>query len=117
MQTSGSSTRQNPNIKEMVRNEILKWLSTGIIFPISNSVWISPIHVVLKKCGTTIVKGKKDEMIPSILSVGWRVYIDYRKSNAVTRKDHFSLPVLDQLLERITGYEFYYFLNSFSGYN
>nr|XP_027093596.1 uncharacterized protein LOC113714000 [Coffea arabica] len=109
--------RLNPNMKEVVRNEILKWLDAGIVFPISDSVWISPIHVVPKKGGITTIIGKNDELIPSRLVVGWRVCIDYRKLNTVTRKDHFSLPFLDQLLERIAGYEFYYFLDGFSGYN
>ncbi|XP_071925471.1 uncharacterized protein [Coffea arabica] len=109
--------RLNPNMKEVVRNEILKWLDAGIVFPISDSVWISPIHVVPKKGGITTIVGKNDELIPSRLVVGWRVCIDYRKLNTVTRKDHFPLPFLDQLLERIAGYEFYYFLDGFSGYN
>ncbi|XP_071939775.1 uncharacterized protein [Coffea arabica] len=109
--------RLNPNMKEVVRNEILKWLDAGIVFPISDSVWISPIHVVPKKGGMTTIMGKNDELIPSRLVVGWRVCIDYRKLNTVTRKDHFPLPFLDQLLERIAGYEFYCFLDGFSGYN
>ncbi|XP_071905800.1 uncharacterized protein [Coffea arabica] len=109
--------RLNPNMKEVVKNEILKWLDAGIVFPISDSVWISPIHVVPKKGGITTIIGKNDELIPSRLVVGWRVCIDYRKLNTVTRKDHFPLPFLDQLLERIVGYEFYCFLDGFSGYN
>ncbi|XP_071932873.1 uncharacterized protein [Coffea arabica] len=109
--------RLNPNMKEVVRNEILKWLDAGIVFPISDSVWISPIHVVPKKGGMTTIVGKNDELIPSRLVVGWRVCIDYRKLNTVTRKDHFPLPFLDQLLERIAGYEFYCFFDGFSGYN
>ena len=57
--------RFNSNIKNVVRNEILKWLDVGIIFPISNSVWISLIHVISKKkSGITIIMGKNDEMIP-----------------------------------------------------
>nr|XP_027124403.1 uncharacterized protein LOC113741122 [Coffea arabica] len=69
------------------------------------------------KGGMTTIMGKNDELIPSRLVVGWRVCIDYRKLNTVTRKDHFPLPFLDQLLERIAGYEFYCFLDGFSGYN
>ena len=58
--------RFNSNIKNVVRNEILKWLDAGIIFPISNSIWISLIHVISKKkSGITIIMGKNDEMIPS----------------------------------------------------
>ena len=70
-------------------------MDAGIIFPILDSVWISPIHVVPKKDGTNIIKGKNNELIPSRLVVGWRVCIDYRKLKAVTRKDHFPLPFLD----------------------
>ena len=47
--------RLNPNMKEVVRAEILKWLDAGIIYPISDSSWISPVHVVPKKGGTTVV--------------------------------------------------------------
>ena len=43
--------------------------------------------------------------------------IDYRKLNASTRKDHFPLPFVDQMLERVAGHEFYYFLDGYSGYN
>ena len=78
---------------------------------------MSPIHVVPKEGGTTIVKGKNDEIIPSRLVVEWRVCIDYRTLNMVTRKDHFPLSFLDQLLEYIVRYKFYYFLDEFSGYN
>ena len=91
--------RLNLNMKEVERIGILKWLNAGIIFPISDSIWISPIHIVPKKGGIAIIMGKIDEMIPSRLVIGWRVCIDYRKLNAVTRKDHFFLLFLDQLLE------------------
>ena len=93
--------RLNPNMKEVVRLEIIKWLDAGIIFLISDGVWISPIHVVPKKDGTTIIKEKNNELIPSRPVVGWRLCIDYRKLNAVPRKEHFPLPFLDQLLECI----------------
>ena len=82
-------------MKNVVRLKIIKWFAAGIIFPISNSSWISSIHVVPSKGETTIVKEKNDELIPSRLIVGWRVWINYRKLNAVTRKDHFLLPFLD----------------------
>ncbi|GJU24710.1 reverse transcriptase domain-containing protein [Tanacetum coccineum] len=47
---------------------------------------------------------------------GWRVCIDYRKLNEATRKDHFPLPFMDQMLERLAGNEYYCFLDGFSGY-
>ena len=59
---------------------------------------------------------EKREEIPTRLTMGWRVCIDYRRLNEVTRKDHFPLPFMDQLLERISGYSFYCFLDGYSGY-
>ena len=54
--------------------------------------------------------------IPTRLTTGWRVCIDYRRLNEVTQKDHFPIPFMDQLLERISGYPFYCFLDGYSGY-
>ncbi|GJV33832.1 hypothetical protein Tco_1394232 [Tanacetum coccineum] len=61
-------------------------------------------------------KAKENELIPTRLVTGWRVCIDYRKLNEATRKDHFPLPFMDQILERLAGNEFYCFLDGFSGY-
>ncbi|GKA85871.1 reverse transcriptase domain-containing protein [Tanacetum coccineum] len=58
----------------------------------------------------------KKELIPTRLVTGWRVCIDYRKLNEATRKDHFPLPFMDQMLERLAGNEYYCFLDGFSGY-
>ncbi|XP_073318147.1 uncharacterized protein [Primulina huaijiensis] len=52
-----------------------------------------------------------------LIVTGWRVCIDYRKLNDATRKDHFPLPFIDQMLERLAGHEFYCFLDGYSGYN
>lgn len=62
--------RLNPNMKELVRLEILKWLDTGIVYPISDSVCNNPIHVVPKKGEITIMTGKNDELIPYRFVVG-----------------------------------------------
>nr|GEU44551.1 reverse transcriptase domain-containing protein [Tanacetum cinerariifolium] len=78
--------------------------------------WVSPVHCVPKKGGITVVKNEDNELIPTRLVTGWRVYIDYRKLNDATRKDHFSLPFMDQMLERLAGNEFYFFLDGFFGY-
>ena len=56
--------RLNRKMKEVVRNEILKLLKAGIIYPIANSSWVSPIHCVPKKGGITVVPNKKNELIP-----------------------------------------------------
>ncbi|RVW72117.1 Transposon Ty3-G Gag-Pol polyprotein [Vitis vinifera] len=74
--------RLNPHLQEVVRAEVLKLLQAGIIYPISDSPWVSPTQVL----------------------------------NAVTRKDHFPLPFIDQVLKRVSGHPFYCFLDGYSGY-
>ncbi|RVW25248.1 Transposon Tf2-11 polyprotein [Vitis vinifera] len=96
--------------------EVLKLLQAGIIYPISDSAWVSPTQVVPKKSGITVVKGENGDEVSTRLTTGWRVCIDYRKLNAVTRKDHFPLPFMDQVLERVSGHPFYCFLDGYSGY-
>nr|GEV88343.1 reverse transcriptase domain-containing protein [Tanacetum cinerariifolium] len=78
--------------------------------------WVSPIHCVPKKGGMIVVPNENNKLIPARLVTGWRVCIDYRKLNDATRKDYFPVPFMDQILERLTGNEFYYFLDGFSGY-
>ncbi|KAI3766148.1 hypothetical protein L2E82_16199 [Cichorium intybus] len=87
-----------------------------IIYPISDSPWVSPIHAVPKNGGITVLKNEKDELIPTRTVTGWRVCIDYRKLNDATRKDHFPLPFIDQMLERLAGKTYYCFLDGFSRY-
>ena len=108
--------RVNPNIKEVVKKEVVKLLDAGLIYAISDSPWVSPVQVVPKKGGMTVVKNDKDELVPQRTVTGWRVCIDYRKLNDATRKDHFPLPFIDQMLERLAGHEYYCFLDGFSGY-
>ena len=109
--------RLNPSMKDVVRVEVLKLLDSGIIYPISDSSWVSPVHVVPKKSGITVVKNEGNELVPTRTQTGWRVCIDYRKLNLATRKDHFPLPFMDQMLERLAGHAFYCFLDGYSGYN
>ncbi|RVX01276.1 Retrovirus-related Pol polyprotein from transposon 297 [Vitis vinifera] len=82
--------RLNPHMQEVVRSEVLKLLQAGIIYPISDSLWVSPTQVVPKKSGIL-------------------------RLNSVTRKDHFPLPFMDQVLERVSGHPFYCFLDGYSG--
>jgi len=95
---------------------VLKWLDHRIIYPIFDSEWISPVQVVPKKTGIIVIRNDKNELVPTCVQAGWRVCIDYRKLNAATRKDHFPLPFLDQMLERLAEHSFYYFLDGYSGY-
>ncbi|GJV20413.1 reverse transcriptase domain-containing protein [Tanacetum coccineum] len=108
--------RLNPNMQEIVKKEIIKLLDTGIIYPIADSPWVSPIHCVPKKGGITIVTNENDELVPTRTVTGWRVCIDYRKLNEATAKDHFPLPFMDQMLERLAGNKYFCFLDGFSRY-
>jgi len=74
-------------------------------------------HVMPKKIRITLVKNKNDGLIPTYISSGWRMCINYRKLNLFTVKDHFSLPFKDQMLEHLAVKSFYCFLNGYSGYN
>nr|GEV76425.1 reverse transcriptase domain-containing protein [Tanacetum cinerariifolium] len=96
--------------------EVIKLLDAGLIYPISDSPWVSPVHCVPKKGGITVVENEDNELILTRLVTGWRVCIDYHKLNEATRKDHFPLSFKDQMLERLAGNQYYCFLDGFSGY-
>nr|GEZ83940.1 reverse transcriptase domain-containing protein [Tanacetum cinerariifolium] len=108
--------RVNPKIYDFIKQEVIKLLDAGLIYPISDSPWVSPVHCVPKKGGFTVVENEDNELIPTRLVMGWRVCIDYHKFNEATRKDHFPLPFMDQMLERLAGNQYYCFLDGFSGY-
>ncbi|XP_057755999.1 uncharacterized protein LOC130975192 [Arachis stenosperma] len=98
-----SQRRLNPILKDVVQKEVMKLWQGGVIYPISDSPWVSPVHVVPKKGGITVVPNERNELIPTRTVTGWRMCIDYRKLNEATRKDHFPLPFMDQMLERLAG--------------
>nr|GEW41519.1 reverse transcriptase domain-containing protein [Tanacetum cinerariifolium] len=108
--------RVNPKIHDIIKKEVEKLLVAGLIYPIFDSPWVSLVHCVPKKGGFTVVENEENELIPTHLVIGWRVCIDYQKLNEATRKDHFPLPFMDQMLERLAGNEYYCFLDGFSGY-
>nr|GEZ60233.1 reverse transcriptase domain-containing protein [Tanacetum cinerariifolium] len=90
-----SQRRVTLKIHDVIKNEVIKLLDARIIYPISDSPWVSPIHCVPKKGGMTVVANENNELIPTRLVTGWRVCIDYRKLNDATRKDHLLLPFMD----------------------
>ena len=102
--------RLNLTMKKVVRKEVLKWLDAGVIYPIRDSSCVSPVQVVPKKGGTTVIRTENNALLPSRTITGWRICIDYRKLNKVTKKNHFPLSFLDQMLDRLAGHEYYYFL-------
>nr|GEZ75156.1 reverse transcriptase domain-containing protein [Tanacetum cinerariifolium] len=81
-----SQKRVNLKIHDVIKKEVIKLLDAEMIYPISDSPWVSPIHCVPKKGGMTVVANENNELIPTRLVTGWRVYIDYRKLNDATRK-------------------------------
>ena len=89
----------NPALKDIVKEELQKLLDAGFIYPISDSEWVSPLVLVPKKNGK------------------WRICVDYRELNKATKKDHFPLPFIDQVLDGLAGKKFFSFLDGFSGYN
>lgn len=91
--------RLNPILQDIVKEELQKLFNVGFIYPILDSGWVSPLVVVLKKNGK------------------WRICVDYRALNKATKKDHFPLPFIDQVLDTLAGKQFFSFLDGFSGYN
>ena len=109
--------RLNARVWEAIKEEILKWRNAEIIYPISKSQWVSPVHVVRKKAGVPVTTNKKGEEIQTRLPTKWRVYIDYQKLNFATKQDHFPLPFIYQILDRVAGSNYLCFLDGYSGYN
>ena len=84
-------------MKVVVRNEILKLLEAGIIYPIiADSKWVSHVHCVPKKGGITVVPNDKNELIPQRIVTGCRMVNDFCQLNKTTRKDHYPVPFIDR---------------------
>ena len=109
--------RLNPAMKDVVKNEVLKWLNDGFIYAIFDNAWVSPIQVVPKKGGMIVVKNQKGELISTRIFNGWKVCIDYHKLNKATRKYHFPLPFIDKMLDRLARHSHYCFLDGYLRYN
>ncbi|KAK1616570.1 hypothetical protein QYE76_022087 [Lolium multiflorum] len=87
------------------------------ISDIEEERWVSPVHCVPKKGGITVVPNDNDELIPQRVVVGYRMCIDFRKVNKVTKKDHYHLPFIDQMLERLSKNTHFCFLDGYSGFS
>ncbi len=91
--------RLNPSLRDVVKEELQKWLNVDFIYPILDSTWVSSLVVVPKK---------NDK---------WHICVDYRALNKATKKDHFPLPFINQVLDTLAGKQFFSFLDGFSSYN
>jgi hypothetical protein len=109
--------RLNNLMREVVRKKVLKLLKAGVIYPVSDSEWVSPVQVVLKKGGMTVIHNGKNELIPQRTVTNWWMCIDYQKINKATQKDHFPLPFIDEMLERLPNHSFFCYLDGYSGYH
>ena len=107
----------HPYMQKVVKKEVVKLLDAGIIYLISDSTWVSPVQVVHKMRDITIVKNDNNELILIRTVIGWRVCIDYQKLNDATRKNHFHLPFIDQMVEKLSNHDYYCFLDGYWGYN
>jgi hypothetical protein len=76
-------------MREVVKKEVLNLVKVGVIYPVSNTEWVSLVQVVPQKGGMTVIRNEKNELIPQRTVTGWRMCIDYWKLNKATRKDHF----------------------------
>lgn len=104
-------------MQEDMKKEIIKWLDAGLIYRIGDSTWVCPVQCVPKKGGMIVIHNEKNELVPMRLVTGWRVCMDYQKLNAWNKKDHFLMPFIDQMLDRLAGKGWYCFLDGYSGYN
>ncbi|XP_070055884.1 uncharacterized protein [Nicotiana tomentosiformis] len=109
--------RLNEAMQDVVKKKIIKWLDAKVVYLISDSSWTYPVQCVPKKGSMIVVTNDKDKLIPIRTVTGWRVCMNYRKLNKVMRKDHVSIPFLDQILDRLAERAFYYFTDRYSGYN
>ena len=90
-------------MQEVVKKEIIKWLDVEVIYLIVDSSWVCPVQCVPKKGGMIVVPNEKNELVPMRPVTGWRVYMDYQKLNAWTKKDHFPMLFMDLMLDRLAG--------------
>jgi hypothetical protein len=107
----------NDAMREVVKKEMLKLLKAGVIYHISDSEWVSPVRVVPKKGGMDVICNEKNELIAQQTVIGWRMCIDYWKLSKATQKDHFPLPFIDEMLERLTNHSFFCYLDGYSSYH
>jgi hypothetical protein len=68
-------------MREVVKKEVLKPLKARVIYPVSDSEWVSPVQVAPKKGGMTVIRNEKNQLIPLQTVTGWQMRIDYWKLN------------------------------------
>ena len=100
-----------------MKEEIFKLLNVEIIYPIFDSQWVSLVHVIPKKVGVTFTMNEKVKEIQTRLAIKWQVCVNYKKLNVATKKDHFPLPFIDQILYCLASKSYFYSLDRYLSYN
>src|SRR4051812_42833622 len=100
-----------------MRTEVLKLLAAGIIYLVADSRWVSPVHCVPNKGGMTVFRNDKNELIPQRVVIGHGMSIDDRKLNKETRKDHYPMPFIDQMLEILSKNTHFCYLDGYHGFS
>jgi hypothetical protein len=103
-------------MREVVKKEVIKLLDARIIYPVPHREWVSPVHCVPKKGGLTVMKNENNELIPQRTVTRRRMCLYYHKLNKATNKDHFPLPFIDEMLERLANNTYFCFLDGYSGF-
>jgi hypothetical protein len=103
-----------PEMKEVVRKEIIRLLDASIIYNVKESDWVNLVHCVPNKGGFMAVPNKHNEMFPNRTVVGYRMCTDFRKLNKETRKDNYPLPFIHQTLERLARHSYLCYLDGHS---
>jgi hypothetical protein len=106
--------RLNPKMKEVIRKEVIKFIEADIMYPITYSKWVSHVHRLPKKGGMIVVANAENELIPQRTITAYTMCIDYRKLNKAIRKDHYHLPFIDQMLEKLFKHSHFCYLDGYS---
>ena len=109
--------RVHPRMKDVVRKEVIRLLESGVIYPISDSKWVIPIHSIPKHGGITTIQNDKDEVLPSRTITEYKMCVDFRKLNKITIKEHQPLPFMERIIERIASNSYYCLLDAYSGFS
>ncbi|GKC25340.1 reverse transcriptase domain-containing protein [Tanacetum coccineum] len=104
--------RLHPNMKEVVKKDIIKLLDAGIIYAIKDSPWVSLVHCVPKKERMTVVINEDNELVPTrtiLLLQEFDIKIKNKKGAENIAADHYSRlekPNLKELREEEMNDEF-----------
>jgi hypothetical protein len=101
----------------VVRKEVVCVLDASIIYPISDSKCVDPVHCIPKQHGGVIIVQNDDEVFPTIMKTKYKMCVDFRKLNKETIKDHQLLPFMEQILDILVPHSYYCSLDAYFGFS